>query len=59
MSNGAYIYGQSGHKLAQMLPVPGSRVKYFRGKILQMLRVLAVFGPFVLCDTAILSQQYF
>ena len=35
-----------------MLRVPGSEVKYFREKILQVLHVLAVFGLCVLRDTA-------
>ena len=36
----------------QMLRIPGSEVKYFREKILQVLHVLAVFGLCVLRDTA-------
>ena len=34
-----------------MLRVPGSKVKYFREKVLQVLHVLAVFDLCVLRDT--------
>ena len=38
--------------VSQMLRVPGSKVKSIRDRILQVLRVLAVFGLHVLRDTA-------
>ena len=34
--------------VAQMLPVPGSKVNYLGEKILEVLRVLAVFRAFIL-----------
>ena len=34
--------------IIQMLPVPGTKVKYYRQKILQVLRALAVFRVYVL-----------
>ena len=42
------IMSQSANSSAQMLPVPGSKLKYFGGKILEVLRVLAVFRAFIL-----------
>ena len=42
--------------LAQMLPVPGSEVKYFGAKILQVLRVLAVLG--LLCTARCIKSRF-
>lgn len=42
----------------QMLPIPGSKVKYFREKLLQVLRVLAVFWALFTAGNCEYSQYF-